>query len=453
MAGWVNRETIHITVALSKQIYRIESEERIITRSNGMKNIGFISFRLAGTDGVSLETSKWAQVIERLGNHCFYMGGLLDTPPQRSMMVEELHFNHPEIRKINETCFGPTRRTPDVTAHIHRMKDYIKTRIYEFIRHFDIDLLITENCLAIPMNLPLGLALAELISETGIPTIAHHHDFFWERQRFLKNAVWEYLNMAYPPHLPSIHHVVINTSGSNQLSLRTGISPSLIPNVMEFENPPPPHDDYADDVRQALGVDDDELLVLQPTRVVQRKGIEHAIELVSRLGRKAKLVITHASGDEGDQYEKRIQDYSRVMGVETIFAADRVNDFRATTPDGQKIYTLDDVYPHADLVTYPSTFEGFGNAFLEAIYYRKPIVVNVYSIYLLDIRPKGFQAIELHGYVTEEALEQTRKILDNEDLRKDIADRNYELALKYYSFTVLERKLRNRIADCLGTSN
>jgi hypothetical protein len=94
-----------------------------------------------------------------------------------------------------------------------------------------------------------------------------------------------------------------------------------------------------------------------------------------------------------------------------------------------------------------------GNAFLEAIYYRKPIVVNVYSIYLLDIRPKGFQAIELHGYVTEEALEQTRKILDNEDLRKDIADRNYELALKYYSFTVLERKLRNRIADCLGTSN
>ena len=39
--------------------------------------------------------------------------------------------------------------------------------------------------------------------------------------------------------------------------------------------------------------------------------------------------------------------------------------------------------PHADLVTYPSTFEGFGNAFLEAIYYCRPIVVNTYSIYAM----------------------------------------------------------------------
>jgi hypothetical protein len=29
------------------------------------KNIGFISTRLAGIDGVSLEASKWADVLER----------------------------------------------------------------------------------------------------------------------------------------------------------------------------------------------------------------------------------------------------------------------------------------------------------------------------------------------------------------------------------------------------
>src|SRR5512143_1721788 len=108
------------------------------------------------------------------------------------------------------------------------------------------------------MNLPLGLALTEFIAETSFPTIAHHHDFFWERKRFLVNCVWDYLNMAFPPHLPSIRHVVINSSGANQLSLRTGISSLLIPNVMDFHNPPPLPDDYTRDVRGALGVAEDE---------------------------------------------------------------------------------------------------------------------------------------------------------------------------------------------------
>ncbi len=83
--------------------------------------------------------------------------------------------------------------------------------------------------------------------------------------------------------------VVINSSAQNQLALRRGIGATLIPNVMNFEKPPAPPDAYAADVRSALGVAEDELFVLQPTRVVQRKGIEHAIELVARLGRKAVL--------------------------------------------------------------------------------------------------------------------------------------------------------------------
>ena len=183
---------------------------------------------------------------------------------------------------------------------------------------------------------------------------------------------------------------MINSHASAQLSLRTGISSLVCPNVMDFANPPPPPDAYAADVRQALGLDEDELLILQPTRVVQRKGIEHAIELVHRLGRKAKLVISHASGDEGYDYERRLREYSDLMGVNTLFVSDIINEHRGTTDDGHKIYTLEDIYPFADLVTYPSTFEGFGNAFLEAVYFRKPIVVNNYSIYHKDIKPKGF---------------------------------------------------------------
>ncbi len=326
----------------------------------------------------------------------------------------------------------------------------LKEHLYRFVEKFDLHLLVPENALTIPLNLPLGLALTELISETSIPTIAHHHDFFWERQHFLTNAVWEYLNMAFPPNVPAINHVVINSAADNQLSLRTGISSTVIPNVMDFENPPTPVDAYAADVRTSLGIGADELFVLQPTRVVKRKGIEHAIELVYRLNRKAKLVISHASGDEGYDYEKRVRAYSRMMRVDTRYVSTIIGEARGQTAGGRKIYTLEDIYPHADLVTYPSDFEGFGNAFLEAVYFRKPIVVNTYSIYQMDIKPKGFDVIEIDGYVTDETIRRTGEILDDPLQREAMVARNYEIATKCFSYLVLRRKLINLIYDSIA---
>jgi len=430
-------------------------------------NVGFVSTRFAGTDGVSLETAKWADVFEGVGFSCFYFAGELDRSPETSLLVEEAHFQHPQIKSIFRNCFGARVRKRSVTQKIYALKRKLKDRLYDFIKAFEIDLLVPENALTIPLNIPLGIALTEVISETGIPTIAHHHDFFWERKHFMTNAAWEYLNMAFPPHLPTIEHVVINSSADNQLSLRTGISSTIIPNVMDFENPPPiagdfhscgleleadapAVDDYASDVRQALGVADDELLILQPTRVVKRKGIEHAIELVHRLGAKAKLIISHASGDEGHDYERRVREYSKLMKVDTYFVSNIINEQRGLTKNGRKIYTLEDVYPHADLVTYPSTFEGFGNAFLEAIYFCRPIVVNTYSIYSMDIKPKGFSVIEIDGYVSDAAVRQTRKVLSDAQYRHQMVKHNYETAQKYFSYSVLRKKLKNLISDCTG---
>jgi len=414
-------------------------------------NIGFISTRLAGTDGVSLEAAKWASIFESEGHLCFYMAGEFDKdkPNQRSLLAKEAHFKYPLVQEISRGCFGVKIREPSITKKIHQTKDKLKKHIYEFIRGFKIDLLVPENVLAIPLNIPLGLAITEVIAETRIPTIAHHHDFFWERKRFLIDAAWDYLNMAFPPHLPSIQHVVINSSQDNQLSLRTGISADVIPNVMDFENPPS-FDGYSSDIRESLGLEADELLILQPTRVVKRKGIEHSIELVSRLGLKAKLVISHASGDEGYEYEKRVREYSSIMNVDTLFISDIIKPYRGKTSDGRKIYTPQDIYHHADLVTYPSNFEGFGNAFLEAVYFRRPIVVNNYSIYAIDIKPKGFKAIELNDYVDSKAVELTKKVLETPVLAKEMVEHNYELGKRYYSYSVLRQKLKALLSNCFG---
>ncbi len=54
-----------------------------------------------------------------------------------------------------------------MTRRIRELQWHIKQHLYEFIKQFGIELLIVENALSIPMNIPLGLALTELIAETG----------------------------------------------------------------------------------------------------------------------------------------------------------------------------------------------------------------------------------------------------------------------------------------------
>jgi glycosyltransferase involved in cell wall biosynthesis len=416
-------------------------------------NIGFISFRFAGTDGVSLETTKWAEVLEKMGHTCFYFSGLSDRPDERSMVVEEVHFLHPEIRAYYNRFFGASIRKAEDTRWIHKMREFFRGHLDHFIQKFDIDLLIPENALSFPQNIPLSIALTELIAETNIPTIAHHHDFTWERKDLLVNAIHDYIAMAVPPTLPSVQHVVINTHASHQMARRTGVSSIIVPNVMNYEKPAPEVDDYSADLREAIGLESDEFFILQPTRVVQRKGIEHAVELVSRLGLKARLVISHASGDDGYGYENRVREYADLLNVHALFSSKKFDENRRMTEDGQKVYSLWDAYPHADLVTYPSEIEGFGNAFLEALYFKKPIVVNNYSIYETDIKPKGFKVIDFNEYITDETVEAVRKILLEPKLATEMSEYNYKLALKHYSYGVLQNKLHILLNNAFGTNH
>ena len=351
---------------------------------------------------------------------------------------------------LHKDFFSIYVRPPAMTKRINELKDYFKEELYKFAREFNLEVLVIENALTIPLNIPLGLAITEFIAETGYPTIAHHHDFHWERQRFQVNCVTDYLAAAFPPTLPSIRHVVINSIQAQQIASRHGLTSRVIPNVMDFDSPPPASDAYAQTVRADFGIANGEYFFLQPTRVIHRKGIEHAIEFVRRLDMPAKLIITHASGDEGTDYEQRVREYAHLLDVTVRFEADQVHDRRGTTMDGKKIYTLGDVFPHADLVTYPSSVEGFGNAFLEAVYYRRPILVNNYSIYEVDIKPKGFRAIWFDGFISAGAIEAARQILRNPAQGQEWAEENYQLAKRYFSFAVLERRLQSVLADCLG---
>ncbi len=415
------------------------------------QNIGFISTRFAGTDGVSLESAKWAHVLWDHKHRSFWFAGQLDRDPRASMLAPQAWFGDSDIAYINRHVYGCSTRQPDVTRLINSLADHLKHQISDFVNKFDIGILVIQNAITIPMNIPLGVAITNFVAETGFPTIAHHHDFYWERDRFTVNAIGDFLSMAFPPDLPSIQHVTINSAAQEDLSHRRGVSSILVPNVLDFENEPPEPDDYARSLRSEIGLTDDDIMFLQPTRVVPRKGIEHSIALISQLkDPRCKLIISHASGDEGHEYCQALIEMAEQQGVDMRFIDDRIDETRFTDDQGRRQYTLADAYAVADFITYPSTYEGFGNALLEAFYYRKPILVNRYSIFISDIEPRGFQVVTMNGYLTRDTLAHVRKVIDDNQYRAHMVQTNYELSKAFFSYSVLRRKLRAIVTNITG---
>ncbi|HZW04637.1 MAG TPA: glycosyltransferase family 4 protein [Anaerolineaceae bacterium] len=421
-------------------------------------NIGFLSTRLAGTDGVSLETEKWATILKNLGHRLFFCAGELN-PDLHGMLVPEMHFTHPEIKWIHDRSFSQTGACPpDLQQRIDAMVPSLKDYIRRFVKAFDLDLLIAENVLAIPMNIPLGAALTEFIGDTDFPVVAHHHDFYWERTRFANNCVPEILERAFPPALPSIRHVVINRPAQESLRRQLGVDSVIIPNIFDFSRAAQGITGFSRDLRGALGLSEDHLMILQPTRVIRRKGIELSIELVRRLAepdcrrrllnKEPVLVITHKAGDEGSDYLLELQEHARRAQINMVYAATRFAP-REQWVEQSKIYSLWDAYVQAQFVTYPSRYEGFGNALLESIYFRLPVLVNRYNVYVTDIAPLGFEFVEINGEITDAAVDQVITAIIDPVHRRRMVEYNYQVAMEHFSYEavipIVNRLIRNEV--------
>jgi hypothetical protein len=104
-----------------------------------------------------------------------------------------------------------------------------------------------------------------------------------------------------------------------------------------------------------------------------------------------------------------------------------------------------DAYVHADFVAYPSLYEGFGNALLEAIYFKQPILINRYPVYVADMDHLGFDFVEIDGSVTDDAVAQMRAVLDK--TRPQDVENNYDVAKTHFSHTALATLLRKLVDE------
>jgi len=441
--------------------------------------LAVISGKLGDVDGVSLEVDKWIEVLNGMGHQIFTVAGsyaadLPLVPPHHRLTVPELRFDSDFQKSIEPQMFPHI--TPDnrvtLTGKIKKriLEDLdmkggeTADKIHQFILDHKVDVLIAQNTNAMPMTLIGGMAVYKLATEYKVSVIFHHHDFWWERSRFSGNHMEDLLKEIMPPADPSLEHVVISSYAAHNLRTIKRVNPHIVPNCEDFENSPV-MDDYNREFREDLGYAKDDILFLQPTRIVPRKRIEDSILLVSKFQKKfpemkerVRFIISLYQGDElDDSYIKDIQALADGEEVQLDLIAHRVGSVRGLDSEGKKIYTNRDVLVNADFVTYLPVWEGFGNALLETVAARIPLVVTTYLVYKTDIMNRGLECVEIRDdydgngnlIINDNSLDQIHQIITDPGVRAIMTENSFNAMKKAFGMQVLEEKL-SLILDSYG---
>ncbi len=416
--------------------------------------IGMIIGRIGGLDGVALEAEKWLAVLGGMGHELFVLSGEFEgraVDPESEDRFPPLSFYSPECGfEQKHAFFGGEASEDELLGRIDATATRIEERIVEWAGARKLEVLLAENACALPFHLSMGLGIRRAVARLGLPTIAHDHDFTWEREsRYTspREGINRLVTETFPTCLPHVHHAVINSAAHRELQGRFGIDAAVIPNVMDFERPFGRPDEFNRTLRRDMGLDEDDRLLFQVTRILRRKAIETAIRLVYELDDpRVKLIITGSpSDDPGGAYAEELRKLvQRLRVTSKVFFAHRFFAHeRALTGVGNRIYGLGDAYANADACTFFSTYEGFGNAFVECVLARKPIFVNNYEpVYESDIGSLGFRTVLLqNGALTAAAVEEIREILRRPETAREIAEHNFELGRRHFSFDVLRERL------------
>ena len=421
-----------------------------------MEKIAIISTRLGGIDGVSVEADKWANAYKRIGLDPVYIAGKFDREDSSVFFaVEEMDYYHPDVVNIRKIAFNEGKKATGkdlgrLIDSIADVKEIIKSKLLKILNSNNIVYLSIENALTIPLNIPLAIALTEVISENNIKAITRHHDFYWERKQFLCSNVEKMLDDYFPPDLVNLKHVVINTLAKKSIHDKKKIEAIYIPNIFDFDVLKEIGSKHFK-VKKFLDMDDDDFLILQPTRLIARKNIGRTIELVDKLSKetdkKINLIISGNPEKNELDYFNEITRLARKSGTNLILSNNDYNHIpEYTRKDLFKKFDIYDLYKACDLVTLPSDVEGFGNPAIEASVLKKPLFVNNYPV-LADMLSKGFEFIVIDKKVDRESVEKTFKLLTDHKMREKVTSKNFKIAKEHYSIDYLISRLKKLIGE------
>ncbi len=451
---------------------------------NNKKKVMLAHYRVGMTDGVSLEIDKRREILKQLDYDTFLVSG--PKSHNSDYIIDTLNFDDSRINELTQSFFDENINEKDI-EHILEQLDIIsveiKTQLKKIVEIEKPDYIFAHNIFSHGRHIAASKAFLEIIEEFKIPTLGMHHDFYFERPKYTHVTnirLIEYLNKYIPPVSKYIKHAVINTIAKEALFERRKIPSIVITDTFDFNQKPWQKDDYNKDlvdIFKSKGINENDISILQATRIVSRKSIEFTIELVNYINEnnllykysnqtlyngkkidknsKIHLIIVGYAEEDGIEYLNELKhfskDYPYIHFLSNIIQAER------NFSNKIKQYSLWDSYCYVDAISYPSTFEGWGNQFIEAVFAKLPIICYEYPVFKSDIKPFGYNYISLGDKYIDNKTYKELKSLDIKQLCKtsdnllkclfkketnDLIEENFLIGRKFHSFTSLKNNLK-----------
>ena len=345
-----------------------------------MPTAAIVSFRLGGSDGVSIEAAKWAEALRHLGWTVTTVAGA--GPVDTTLEGLAIDAGAPPTRGELDDALAPA------------------------------DLVVVENLCSLPLNPPAAALVAAVCA--GRPALLHHHDLPWQRPHLA--------HLPGPPDDPSWAHVTINELSRGELAGR-GITATTIYNTFD---PDPPMADRSQ-AREDLGLAQGARLLLQPTRALPRKNIGGGLALAEAVGGTYWL-LGPAEDGFGPELE-RLLDGARCPVLVGAGAGARAG---AGAGAGAHELTIGEAYAACDVVLLPSLWEGFGNPSVESATHRRPLAIGPYPV-ARELSAFGFR------WFDSAAPPPLSAWLDHPD--EALLEHNHAIAARYFNVADLPARL------------
>lgn len=342
--------------------------------------------------GVESVIRQQARLIARRGHEVTIVcgeGGVFEKRIQL-FVIPELNSVGPDIQIAQEEVYNG--RPGEV---YFRLLESLQTRLGMLVKHFDR--FVVHNMFTMPFNLAATQVLCSLAQQTrGI--IAWTHDLAASNPDY-SLPHYRILDLIRNRQ-PRVKYVTISEARAAEFRALTGTEvDAIVPNGLDFASTCA----LSQEVSELVGDDfSTSIILLYPTRILPRKNIAFALQIVGALrdiGLKIRLLVTGAP----DTHNRSAAEY--FAGLKQM-AADL--DIQPMVSWVNEIFHVDErqlhsLYMAADALLFTSRQEGFGLPLLEAAAHRLPVFCS-------DIQP--LKSIELSSTLLVELREAPRTIAE-----------------------------------------
>ncbi len=314
----------------------------------------------------------------------------------------------------------------------------------------NIDICIVHQALSMHFNLALTYALVKLTKDLHkkIKFIVWTHDSTFLDENYTKKFAkfkkifpWKLLSVKHT----NIKYVVISSTRQKQLAQLFGCSTKqfeFIPNgidVAKFYN----LSKYTQSLVKDYDLLNQDLITVLPNRILPRKNIEQAINIVyelKKMGIKIKFILTgiydYQNPQSADYYQK-IQKLVEKNNLkkDVIF----LNQYKPKNGEQINLRNLkvSELYYLADFLIFPSKIEGFGRQIVEAGITKTPVVCS-------DIGPfkETAQKDSLYFKINEDPKKTAKNII--KFLESIPTSRAFRRQIRDYSLiNIYQNKIKN----------